>query len=433
MKNIKKLILPSSFKEWLKYINFQHTKKIDMNLKRIKEVAERLNLLNSFKKVIIITGTNGKGTTGHVIESILIHSNIKVGFYNSPHLLCYTERVRVQGKNLSKKRFCHVFKKIELNRGSISLTSFEYGTLAALQLFKECNLDLIILEVGLGGRFDATNIINADISVITNIKLDHMNFLGDNLNKIGYEKAGIFRFNQDVVIGEKDLIQSVYEIANKFKVKLFRFGIDWNLKEKNNNILWKSKKNIFLYSKFLNVPYQNISTALAVIECLIKRYVFFKKKISKNSIYKGLKNLNFLGRFQILRKNPYIILDVAHNPHAANYLSNRLSEIKHYKNTKIYALVGMLKDKDIQGTLFYLKSQVNYWYLSSLHEERGTTAEHLSKYIQNKYFLFSSVKEAWIEINKKINKNDILIVFGSFYTVSKILKLNMHKNLKKLN
>lgn len=429
MKNIKNCKIPINFKSWLKYIDQQHEKKIDMSLKRISIVAKKLNLINSFKKVIIITGTNGKGTTGNIIESILINSNLKVGFYNSPHILCYTERVRIQGKSISKKNFCRVFEKIELIRSSVSLTFFEYGTLAALQLFKENNLDIIILEVGLGGRFDATNIIDADISVITNIDFDHTNFLGNDLEKIGYEKAGIFRFKKYAVLGEKKIPKSVFKIAKKLKVKLFRFGIDWNLKKKSNFFLWESNRYKFLYSKFLNVSYKNVSTALAVIECLIKTDNYYEKYISKKNIYVGLKKSILFGRFQILQYKPHIIIDVAHNPSAAKHLSNQLFQINRKKNTKIYALVGMLKDKDINGTLSYLKSQIDCWYIISLYEKRGALSNDLAKYINGLFFQFSSVKKAYFKIFKKINKNDIVIVFGSFYTVSKFLKLYLKNRI----
>lgn len=409
-----------SLENWLIYINNQHEKKIDMNLDRIYFVAKKLKLFQPAKKIITVTGTNGKGTTSNVIESILIEFGFNIGVYSSPHILSYTERVRINGKNLSENDFCEAFKKIELNRSNISLTFFEYGTLAALEIFKKRKLDFVILEVGLGGRFDATNIIDSDISVITNIALDHTNILGNNIDKIGYEKAGVFRSKKFAVIGDKNIPKIVIDEARKLNVKLFRYGIDWKFYVKYNYFFWKSKNYTFIYKKFLNVPLKNASTGLAVIECLLKKHIFFKKKI-KEKIYNGLEKAKLLCRFQILLKKPMVILDAAHNPHGAYYLSNKLSQIDRKDGKKIYALFGMLKDKDIKNTIYNLKSQIDYWYLVSLNTERGSKSKELAKYFKSSFFLFNTAKEAFLNLLDTVNKKDVIIVFGSFYTVSEIL------------
>lgn len=421
-----------SLNDWLNYINNKHYKQIDMSLDRIRIVAEKLNLLNPAKKIITITGTNGKGTTSNVIECILIEFGLNVGVYSSPHVLSYTERVRINGRNSSKKDFCKSFEKIELYRGKISLTFFEYGTLAALDIFKKNKLDFVILEVGLGGRFDATNIINSDVSVITNVDIDHINFLGNDLNKIGYEKSGIFRKNKDAIIGDKNIPKIILEEAKKLNVNLFRYGIDWIFYVQSDYFFWKSRNYNFIFKKKFFVPLQNISTGLAVIECLSKKNGFFIKETKKN-IYNGLKKAKLLGRFQILSKKPIIILDVAHNPHAAYYLFNKLSKIKKNNGKKFYALFGMLKDKDIEKTICILKPQIDYWYLVSLKTERGATSLELSKYFDSSFFLFDTVKDGFLKLLHTVDQKDVIIVFGSFYTVSEVLHFyNLNKKFFKL-
>ncbi|MGP1930587.1 MAG: bifunctional tetrahydrofolate synthase/dihydrofolate synthase [Arsenophonus sp. ET-DL12-MAG3] len=418
--------LTSSLTNWLTYLTNQHNKIIDMGLDRITIVARQLNLLSPAKKVITVTGTNGKGTTCHVLESILIEAGLKVGVYSSPHLLNYTERVRIQGKILSEDDFCRVFTDIESKRGTITLTYFEYSTLAALQLFKQAKLDLIILEVGLGGRLDATNIIDANIAVITSIALDHIDYLGDDREKIGYEKAGIFRSDCYAVIGEPNMPESINKVAKIIGAKLFRYGLDWQFESKNNYWNWQSKDQNFKQLFLPNVPLINAATALAVIDCLIKEKDKIIQTISSQDIYNGLMKVKLPGRFQIICKEPCIILDVAHNPHAAAYLAGKVSCLPRQKNTKVYAIIAMLTDKDIKNTLYYLAPQVDKWYFASLSGIRGADAWQLAQYINSPY-QFNSVKDAWFQIIKKANKQDIVIVCGSFYTVAEVMKLQIKK------
>ncbi|MGP1953242.1 MAG: bifunctional tetrahydrofolate synthase/dihydrofolate synthase [Arsenophonus sp. ET-KM2-MAG3] len=427
-KIIKQLITPeltSSLTSWLTYLSNQHTKIIDMGLDRIAIVARQLELLNPAKKVITVTGTNGKGTTCHILESILIEAGLKVGVYSSPHLLHYTERVRIQGKILSENDFCRVFTDIESKRGTVTLTYFEYGTLAALQLFKQAKLDLIILEVGLGGRLDATNVIDSDIAVITSIALDHIDHLGNDREQIGYEKAGIFRSDRYAVIGEPDMPESISKVAKIIGAKLFRYGLDWQFESKNNYWNWQSKdqnfKQLFLPK---NVPLINAATALAVIDCLIKEEDKIIQTISLQDIHKGLIKARLPGRFQIICKQPYVILDVAHNPHAAAYLADKVSCLPRQKNTKVYAIIAMLADKDIKNTLSYLAPQVDKWYFASLSGVRGAHAWQLAQYINSPY-QFNTVEDAWVRITKEVNKQDIVIVCGSFHTVAEVMKLQI--------
>ncbi|WMY97373.1 MAG: bifunctional tetrahydrofolate synthase/dihydrofolate synthase [Arsenophonus sp.] len=424
LKLIKTPKINSSLKYWLRYCSHQHHKSIDLGLDRIKKVAKKLNVLKPAKNVIIVSGTNGKGTTCHLIESILLHSKIKVGVYSSPHILSYTERVRIEGKTLNQKDFCTVFNKIESNRNNIPLTYFEYSTLAALELFKKYKVELAILEVGLGGRLDATNIIDADISIITNIDFDHQEWLGNTIKKIGKEKCGIFRSDKYAIFGDSKYSKYIKNFSKKINTKPFFYKTHWNIKKFQTYWEWKYKKFILKklpYSK--HIPIKNIATGLAAIYCLMQINNKYKK-ISYTSITYGLNHAKLPGRFQIISKNPSIILDVAHNPHAAYLLSQKISKLFKKKNSKVHLLIGILKDKDIKNIIKPLLKQVNVWYVASLQEERGADYSMIIKYIKNSlYYTFNSVKDAWIKIKKNVEKNDIIIVCGSFYTVSHIMKI----------
>nr|BET44346.1 MAG: bifunctional tetrahydrofolate synthase/dihydrofolate synthase [Candidatus Aschnera chinzeii] len=411
-----------SLTNWLEYLSKQHHKTIDLDLNRISIVAKRLNLLELSPTVITVAGTNGKGTTCHLLEKIFLYAGLKVGVYNSPHLIDYRERVRIQGDLLDESKYCDVFDAIEFARGDVSLTYFEYGTLAALLLFKYAQLDVIILEVGLGGRLDATNIIDSTISVITNIALDHVNWLGDNVEQIGYQKSGIFRANCYAVIGECNIPNSVYHTAKLVNTKLFCYGKDWYIDINDKNWNWYSLDHNYKNLSFPQIPLANASTALAVIKCLTQTDIILKKKISLEAIQYALLYAKLPGRFHIINHAPQIILDVAHNPHAASYLANKLSKLSKYKNSKIFAVIGMLIDKDIKNTLLYLSPYIDHWYLASLNEARGASADELAQYV-NSSSKFITVKDAWTQVLSDVSINDIIIVCGSFHTVAEVMKL----------
>lgn len=412
----------SSLTAWLTYFGNEHAKVINMGLERVRSVAHQLDLLHPALKVITVAGTNGKGTTCHTLESILIEAGLKVGVYSTPHLLDYTERVRIQGKILPEEEFCRVFADIEFQRGTTSLTYFEYGTLAALQLFKQAKLDVVILEVGLGGRLDATNIVDANIAAITNIALDHTDRLGSDCEQIGYEKAGIFRAGCYAVVGEADMPKSINEVAQAIGAKLFRCGVDWQFAPQNDHWHWQSHEHDLKQLPLPNVPLANAATALAIIDCLIKEDDAISQAISLQAIQRGLIKAKLPGRFQIICQQPCVILDVAHNPHAAAYLADRLSRLPRQNNTKVYAVVAMLVDKDIKSTLSYLAAQVDKWYLASLSEIRGADAAQLAQYVDSPY-QFDTVKDAWLQAMSEANEQDIVVVCGSFHTVAEVMEL----------
>ncbi|MDE9537949.1 bifunctional tetrahydrofolate synthase/dihydrofolate synthase [Xenorhabdus bovienii] len=411
----------SSLMTWLSYLGNLHAKAIDMGLERVGALADQLDLLHPAPKVITVSGTNGKGTTCHTLESILLAAGLKVGVYSSPHLVRYTERVRIQGNELAEQDFCRVFADIEAQRGDITLTYFEYGTLAALQLFKEADLDVVILEVGLGGRLDATNIVDSDIAAITSIALDHIDWLGADREHIGREKAGIFRQGRFAVVGEPDMPHTIAEVADELGSKLFRRGVDWDFSQDVDSWYWRTGDQQFSELPVPNLPLANAATAMGVIYCLLQQNDNVSQAINEQAIREGLSKAQLPGRFQIVRENPLVILDVAHNPHAAGYLVQKLAELPRAPNSKIRGVVGMLEDKDIVGTLACLAQQIDEWYCASLHEFRGAEANMLAGHLGDAR-TFVDVEQAWYQAMAEASAQDIIVVCGSFHTVAHVME-----------
>lgn len=416
----EKLTAASSLMAWLSYLGDLHSQVIDMGLERIGAVADIMNLRYPAPKVITVSGTNGKGTTCHTLESVFLAAGLRVGVYSSPHLINYTERVRIQGENPSEADFCRVFADIDTLRGDITLTYFEAGTLAALQLFREANLDVVILEVGLGGRLDATNIVDSHITAITSIALDHTDWLGADREHIAREKAGIFRPHCVAVIGEPDAPYTIADAANKLETSLFCRAHDWSYEEQGDHWTWQCEDEILTNLPLPNVPLANAATALAVIHNLRQVKDKTGRAISREAIDTGLRQAQLPGRFQIVSQHPLTVLDVAHNPHAAGYLVSKLAQLPRTAHTRVRAVVGMLGDKDIKGTLTVLSEQVTDWYFAPLTELRGAPAEQLAEHIPGAQ-LFADVESAWAQARLEADAGDIIVVCGSFHTVAHVM------------
>lgn len=416
----------ASLDQWLSYIEAKSAiEKIDLGLSRIKSVAQKLNVLKPAPYIFTVAGTNGKGTTCRTLEMILLESGFTIGVYSSPHIINYTERVRINDEEPSKANVVSAFEIIENHRGDIELTYFEYSTLAALILFKQAQLDVIILEVGLGGRLDATNIIDADVAVITSIDIDHVNFLGNTRELIGAEKAGIFKQNSLAVIGEPDCPQSIIKIAKSMDIPAY-----YCANNSGNVFHYKKNKTSDLDNSWTffcddsqmqlpepNVPMQNVATALAALH-----YSMFN--IEPKNIINGIKKTSLAGRFQIIKTEPTVILDVAHNPHAAHYLKIKLDDFLSLKQRigKIRLVIGMLKDKDFTSTLAQFDPDV--WYFGSLGGPRGCSAEELSHSLNTdkQKLIFTDIISAYKKAISESQYNDIVLVCGSFYVVSEVLK-----------
>ncbi|MDQ1237621.1 MAG: bifunctional tetrahydrofolate synthase/dihydrofolate synthase [Wigglesworthia glossinidia] len=423
---MKYIFIPNNYSkisDWIKYIENIHYKEMDFRLDAIYHIASNLGLLQPAPIAIIVGGTNGKGSTCRLIEAILLNSKKTVGVYSSPHLLKYNERIRVQGLPISNEICILAISYINKIRGKISISYFEFSTLVALWIFKYLKLDVVILEVGLGGSLDATNIVNSNISVITNVALEHTQILGGTYDQIAKEKSGIFRSGKIAIFGDVKNSFKLRYAAQIHKAIPYFCNIHWFWKKYSTFWMWKDQKCT------INLPYPNLSvknaaTALAVIQSL----PYF---ISYQSIIQGLKT-TLIGRFQIINKKPLIILDVAHNPHAASFLSKKMKKIKKNINF-LYAIVGMLRDKDIKNTLKYFLNIIDVWYCVSLLEyPRGAKNEELSVHLcekKSRIEKFENVKSAWEQAIKKVKKNDCILVFGSFYTISSILNRKINKKL----
>ncbi|MGI2227494.1 bifunctional tetrahydrofolate synthase/dihydrofolate synthase [Shewanella frigidimarina] len=407
----------SSLAQWLDYLLAIHPSEIDMGLTRVSAVAERLSVLDlAPAKVITVAGTNGKGTTCAMLASILRQAGLSVGVYSSPHLLHYNERVQINQQDASDDALIEAFCAIEAARGDISLTFFEYATLAGLYLFKAAKVDVIILEVGLGGRLDATNIIDSIATILTSIDLDHQEYLGDTRELVGREKAGVFRPDCVAIIGEPDLPLSITEYANQLGTTLYCVGREFDYhKDQTQPTLWHFESARRSYTG-LTVPRLPLANAASVVALLSHIW----PQISQQHINQGLQQAQLAGRLEQVSRQPLVLLDVAHNPHAARYLAQQLQA---YQGRRIVALCGMLKDKDIKSVLATLAEKISHWNLVSLDNPRGASAQALRQALPNDSSRehvseFADIASAWQAIQATVNADDVVIVFGSFYTVA---------------
>ena len=417
---------------WLQRLESMHPKAIDMGLDRVASVANRLGLKFSCP-VITVGGTNGKGSTCAMLESILLQGGYKVGLYTSPHLLHFNERARISGDIVSDTVLCQAFEQIEAARQTVSLTYFEFTTLAILLLFVQADLDAVILEVGLGGRLDAVNIIDADVAIVTSVDLDHQDYLGDTREEIGFEKAGIYRAGRLAICSDPSPPASLVDHATKIGADLWLFGRDFNYsgdKQQWNYGGRTARRNSLAYPSLRGAnQLLNASAALAALEGLRDRL-----PLGAQEIRSGLVMVELPGRFQVLPGRPQVILDVAHNPHAAATLAQNLDNMGFFPFT--YAIVGAMSDKDIPGVIAHLKDKIDHWYLTALPLPRAADTAHLAHCLEQagvhestdknsecsiRHFL--TPEAAFTEAKARATENDRIVVFGSFLTVAGVMSL----------
>jgi dihydrofolate synthase/folylpolyglutamate synthase len=419
---------PRTLESWLEYISTRHPAEIDLGLERVRVVHERMTGHDTSSGVpirITVGGTNGKGSTCAFLERILACAGYRVGCYTSPHLLRYNERVRIGLKEAGDAQLCEAFRVVEHARGDTPLTYFEFGTLAALWLFQRAALDVVVLEVGMGGRLDAVNIVDADCAIVVSVDLDHQAYLGNTREAIGYEKAGIFRNNRPAIFSETNPPQSLLEHAKNIGADLMILGRDFGYTRLAHQ--WRfngrSGKHSALPFPALRGPYQlkNASAAIAALDVLRDRL-----PVSQSDMKRGLLEVDLRGRFQVLPGQPTVILDVAHNPHAAQVLEDALGSMGFYENT--LAVFGMLKDKNIDGVIEAVYGRIDRWFVASLPGERGASFELLHGKLQalglgDRVRQFSDVGSAFLAAREAAGASDRILVFGSFYTVADALRL----------
>jgi len=436
---------PRALPDWLAYIERQHPKSIDMGLERVREVATRLGLSKPAKNVITIGGTNGKGSTVAFIEAIARAAGWQVGAYTSPHLLTYNERVRIDGRDASDAELVEAFEAIEAARLSpsprgegtaVSLTYFEYGTLAALWLFERSQLDLVVLEVGLGGRLDATNLIDPDVAVITTVDLDHQDYLGDDRERIGFEKAGIARAWKPLVLGEDDPPASVLRHAYAIGASAWRAGSDFFF-ERLDDGRWRWREvgfEVELPMPQLAAPAQlrNAATAIAALRAL-------DRPIPEQAYAQGVASAQVPGRLQIFgRGGVQVVVDVGHNPQAARELAAWLqtsverasgptvaAETAPAKTTgRTFAVFAALGDKDVVGVVAAVAAGIDGWFLAGLADvnPRGLDVDAFAQRLQATPASTGShhgtVPEALAAALAQAQPGDRILVFGSFHTAA---------------
>lgn len=434
------MLATASLSDWLSWIEKLHPQEIELGLERVQSVGRQLGLLHFDCPVITVGGTNGKGSCVATIQAVLEEAGYRVGAYFSPHLQQYNERIRIAGEYVSNDALCEAFCAINHARGAISLTYFEWGTLAALWLFQKAKLDAVILEVGLGGRLDAVNIVDPTVSVITTIDLDHTEWLGSDRESIGHEKAGIFRAGKPAVCGDFSPPQILREISDVLKAPLYCQDVDFGyddslfaqaasseLTERGQGrwVFWYRQPTAILAEPFKRIELpatqflrQNVSTALMTIMLLADTL-----SISEEAISRGVASAFLPGRFQKIAKNPQVILDVAHNAQGCQQLCNQL-RAKPFTGTT-YAVVGMLQEKNHFESFKSLVSTIDHWFVANLDTPRGCSASVLAEtltLLQAAHVkVFTSVLQAYQEALNIAQVNDRIVVFGSFYTVEPIL------------
>lgn len=442
-----------SLSEWLEWQEELHLSEIDLGLERIGNVAKRLNLLSLITPIITLAGTNGKGSSVALLESILRAQGYKTGAYTSPHLLRYNERIAINNIPASDAQIISAFEKIDRAREDISLTYFEFGTLAAMLCFIEQKVDVIILEVGLGGRLDASNLWDATLAIITGIAIDHVAWLGNDREKIAIEKSGIMRKNHPVISGDPNPPNSIEAEAQRIGATLYQYGKKFSYEKckkhhenqhkewqwKGWETSWNNQHSITLPLPALQGEFQ-LNNAANVIAGL--HTIKGQLPVSADALKKGLTNVSLVGRMQVLKQNPEWLVDVAHNPQSAEQL------VKYLKSNpakgKTHAIFSMLNDKDIKKVITIMDEHIDTWHITKLAGNRGLETNEISALLNtalnakthkvienttnNQTFYttinnYSDFKSICNQLKKNVKSEDRVVAFGSFLVVSAVIEV----------
>jgi dihydrofolate synthase/folylpolyglutamate synthase len=421
--------LPATLSDWLALLESRHAEvHIDMGLDRVRAVKQAMDLKFSCP-VIMVAGTNGKGSTCAMLESILLRAGYKVGLYIKPHFLDFNERARVGGALASDAALVASFKVVEEARGEIDLTYFEFTTLAIMHLLANAGVDVAILEVGLGGRLDAVNVIDADVAIVTSVDIDHTDYLGTTREQIGFEKAGIFRPGKPAICSDPVPPRSLVAHAEAIGADLWLLGRDFNYsgdKQQWNYGGRGQRRNSLAYPSLRGAnQLLNASAALAALEVLR-----FELPVGAQDVRTGLVLVELPGRFQVLPGRPTVILDVAHNPHAASALAQNLGNMGFHPYT--YAVFGIMQDKDIDAVIAPMAQYVDHWCVTDLPSPRSAAASDLAARIaalpagdakpeDRSVAAFADPAQAFANALSRAGENDRIVVFGSFYTVAGVM------------
>ena len=414
-----------SLADWLAYLEQLHPSAIDMGLERSRAVAQRLSLGKPAPLVITVTGTNGKGSTCAFLASLLQAQGLQVGVYSSPHLLRYNERVQIAGNQASDAELCEAFAAVEAARGEISLTYFEVGTLAAFWLFLRAGLDAVVLEVGLGGRLDAVNLVDADLALVTSIGLDHAEWLGDTRESVAFEKAGIFRPGQPALCGDPQPPQPLLDRAAQLEAPFFLRGRDYDLSVGAEHWSWsgtdrRGDKLLLEQLPLLDLPMENAALAL-------QAFALLELPWQAEQVAQALARTRVTGRLDRRAlswqgKALTLLLDVGHNPHAAEYLAQRLAT--NPSGGRRLAVFGLLTDKDLAGVVTPLLGAISHWAVAPLPSVRSRPVAELEAQLHNcaaQVSAYDDVQSALQAQCERASAGDEILLFGSFYCVAEAL------------
>lgn len=421
--------------DWLAKILSQHAKTIDLGLERVLAVGRRMGFsetdggLQVAPVSIVVGGTNGKGSTCALLESILLQSGYRVATYTSPHLLKFNERLRINGEIIDDAALCGAFARVEAARGEITLTFFEFTTLAIFELIRGVSIDIAVLEIGLGGRLDAVNVVDHDCAILVSVDMDHQDFLGDTREKIGWEKAHIARPNRPFILADPVPPATVLEVTQAIGADVWQFGQDYNFQGDRQQWGWAGRgqrRNAMAYPALRGAnQLLNASAVLAALAALRD-----KIPVTQGAVRQGFAFVELPGRFQVLPGQPSVVLDVAHNPHAAAVLAVNLDQMGFFPKT--IAVVGMVAGKDAQEVFRRIGDRVDHWCLATLEgpetNGRPRSAESLAEALQEAlpqaaFTCYPDPAGALGAAREMVESNDRIVAFGSFLTVSHILSM----------
>ncbi|GAB7532522.1 bifunctional tetrahydrofolate synthase/dihydrofolate synthase [Pseudomonas sp. 3A(2025)] len=412
--------------DWLAYLEQLHPSAIDMGLDRSRQVASQLGLTRPAPRVITVTGTNGKGSTCAFLAALLQAQGLKVGVYSSPHLLRYNERVQVQGEQASDARLCEAFSAVEAARGDITLTYFEMGTLAAFWLFEQAQLDAVVLEVGLGGRLDAVNLIDADLALVTSIGLDHADWLGDTRESVAFEKAGIFRAGIPALCGDLDPPAPLLARAAELDCPLSLRGRDFDLSIEAHAWHWQGSNRAGQALELRDLPLLDLPMENAALA--LQAYAQLDLPWQADQLSQALSGTRIVGRldrrvFRWQGKTLTLLLDVGHNPQAAHFLAQRMAQRP--LAARRLAVFGLLSDKDLEGVVSELLDSVRHWAVAPLPTPRTRPVEQLQSALQNLGASVTSYQDVAQALQAQCalaTTDDEILLFGSFYCVAEALE-----------